>query len=336
MRRTLACPSVEIVPVGTAKRNPPVAEGGIFYANYSKVVALRSTYNDVVATHDTYSDLMWGHRGYPGGVAAAGLGGYGIQMGYEDDFGVEWWTTNVDGWDDGAVVEADEQPGLTSGTFVDLVKERGRRVVVQGTIVGGDDQAAFDEAKRRLAGALSSRPHMGRLYIGDTSLPVALAGNVKSKQISQRRADFELELVGRNVGTPGRGVWREGASKTYPSITADGSYDIGNDPEFRYTSGISSGMILTLIGPFNAGLTIAAMYGIAGIGTIAFKAIPAGGVVVYDASSRRITLDGTPALWLLDSIEWLDISPVLQTIEVSGVAGTTAASKISLQITELT
>jgi hypothetical protein len=334
--KRLACPEV-LLTTNNDKRGQPAGTSGTYIPDYLALQRTYATYADVQATYATYNDLMWGHPGFPGGAAASGFGGYGLTLGYEDSMGNEWWVIDVSGWDDGAVVEADEQPGLTSGTFVDLVKERGRRVIIQGTVLGTRSPAEFREAKRVLAGALSSRPHTGRLTIGGVSLPVALAAQVRTKQPQWNRIDFELELVGRNIGTPGRGIWREAVTRDYPTIKGNGTYNINAsaDSYLHYNSAVSAGLAFQVTGPLAAGLKVTADYGSAGVRSVTFKAIPAGSVLGYDAANRRVTLNGKPALWVADEVQWLELTPILARLVVSGWGGATSASRMDLSITEL-
>jgi hypothetical protein len=230
-----------------------------------------------------------------------GIGGYGLDVGCVDGNGVEWWLTDVEGWDEGMNAElAVIEPELGTGTFVNNVAPRGREVVVSGVLYS-HNASALRSAKRRLAGCLSEPPHVGWMVARDTMLPVALNGPIRVDQVSSTRVDFEATF--RGVRAPyslGMGVWREG--KYYQRTIAATSAHI----DYPQTGSTPMTPIITAVGPINAGsridaVSLGATYRSGGF--LLEKAVPAGVSIVINNILRRITLGSTDAT-ASDYINW--------------------------------
>lgn len=230
-----------------------------------------------------------------------GIGGYGLDVGCIDGNGVEWWLTDVEGWDEGMNAELTViDPELGTGTFVNNVAARGREVVVSGVLFSHNASALLS-AKRKLAGCLSEPPHIGWMVARDTMLPVALNGSIRVDQVSRTRVDFEASF--RGVRAPyslGMGVWREG--KFYErTISATSSYI-----DYPQTGSTPMTPIITAVGPIAAGaridaVSLGATYRSGGF--VLEKAIPSGASITINCILRRVTMTGTNTT-ASDYINW--------------------------------
>jgi PKD repeat protein len=230
-----------------------------------------------------------------------GIGGYGLDVGCIDGSGVEWWLTDVEGWDDGLNAELTTiDPELGTGTFVNNVAPRGREVVVSGVLYSHNASALLS-AKRKLVGCLSEPPHIGWMVARDTMLPVALAGPIKADHVSPTRVDFEATF--RGVRAPyslGMGVWREGKYFEY-SVATNGAY-----VDYPQTGSTPMTPIINAVGPINAGsridaVSLGATYRSGGF--LLQKAVPAGATLTINNILRRVTLTGTDTS-ASDYINW--------------------------------
>lgn len=219
-----------------------------------------------------------------------GIGGYGLDVGCIDGNGVEWWLTDVEGWDDGMSVElATVEPSLGTGTFVSNVRETGREVTVSGSLVS-DNRSALRAAKRRLAGVLSQPPHVGWMHLRGLILPVALAEPVRIDHVSPSRVDFEATFRGvRAPYSMGMGVWREGRIHSY-RLAATAMADV---PE---TGSTPMTPIVTVTGPLAEGsrldvISPGATYRSGGF--VLAKAVPAGVALSFNSITRTAVYKGT-------------------------------------------
>ena len=285
MTTLLNCPTVQIL----TGLDAITSSGPALVSNYRDLERQYATYDAVESTFTDYNDIMTGHPGYPGGPSAPGSKGAGLHLGIVDEDGVEWWTTDVEGWDDGALVEPTVVQSTLMGAWVDRVRGKSREVTFKATLVA-PDVACLAAAKRRAIAALASPPHTGLVRIGGLDLPVAAVSLAKTKLLGDLALEFELTVQGRNLGTPGLGVFREGVSRDY-TVTAPGTVDI------EYNSTIAGRPVLVLEGPFDAGITISD-----GVGIVELASpVPSGEILLIDCVTWQISLAGRPARHMITS-----------------------------------
>ena len=314
--RVLNCPRVDVL---TGDEAIPVGAAATL-KSYRVLEETYATYDEVESTFTDYNAIMYGHPGYPGGAPAPGSKGAGLLLGVEDDAGVEWWTTDVEGWDEGPDLDATTVQSSLMGTWVDRVRGKAREVTIKGTVIA-PDIAALAVAKLQATSALSSPPHTGLMRISNVDLPVASTKSARLKLLGDLGFEFEMTMLGRNVGTPGLGVYREGVSRDYDIA-------LGESVTVEYNSLIAGRPIIFLTGPFDAGLTISDGYGVI---TLAVP-MAADDILLVDSVMWQVALNSVPARFML--------TPQSRPLEFDHGGGTmtltgTGTGKVSFTITEL-
>lgn len=321
----LDCPEVEILTGAAAEATLGLPGNSGVLSDYG-VLAAQPSYSSVLADWTFYSSLMEGHAGFAGGPSAPGTGGYGLRLGVVDtDLGVEYWVTDLEGWESGPEVDLLEVEALTGGTWIDRVRAKSREFVIKGAVVARS-QDALERAKRGLTAALATPPHFGVLRVGGSvnglRVPVALAAPVKVKQIGTLAIEFELTVKGRDAGTAGSGVWREGRTREY-QMGANATVDVVTD------SFVSSRPMVRWVGPLIAGQSLSDGERALVLG----QNLANNQVLVVDCATWQVALDGMPARYMLTpQSSALAIDPQTESLYSSGPAAT---GTISVTVTDI-
>ena len=291
-------------------------------ADYGVLTSAGSSYSSVLADYAFYSSLMEGH---PGFGDAPGAGGYGLRLGYMDEVGVEWWVTDLEGWESGPDVDMVEVESLTGGTWIDRVRVKSREFVIKGVVVA-PSVGELQRSRRKLAAALSTPPHFGVLRVGGSvnglRVPVALSAPLKVKELGLQAVEFEMTVRGRDAGTAGAGVWREGRTREYV-LGSSGSVDVVTD------SFVSSRPFVRFVGPFVAGQ----MLSDGERHLVLAEDLASGQVLRVDCATWRVSLDGLPARYMLTpTSNRLEIDPQTESLYSAGSA---AAGQISVTVTDI-
>lgn len=315
----LECPEVEIL-TGV---DVVALSGTETLADYLDLEQSEATYALVASNNATYADLMYGHAGHPGGSPAPGSGGLGVHLGIRDLNSVEWWITDLEGWESGPDVSPVEVESMIPGTWIDRVRGKGREVTLRGTVFS-PTLALVDDTKRRLAACLATSPHFGVLRvggIGGLTLPVALVSPAKIKHLADTVVEFEATVKGHNVGTVGAGVWREGSESEYV-LDAAGSEVI------PVTSYIATRPTIRLVGAFSIGWKISDGERKIELAT----ALTASDILLIDCATWRVSLNGAPARYMLTADSGrLEVSPSGSTLTTTG----TGTGKARVTVTDI-
>lgn len=316
----LNCPEIELLTGADANN----ALGTI--KNYIELDIVADTYTLLHEEFSDYADIMSGHPGFSSGPPAPGSGGRGLHLGIVDTNYVEWWVTDVEGWDTGPTVEPVEVTSLDHGTWIDVIRGRGREVVIRGAILSlVEPGEQLEAAKRKLTAAVASPPFFALLRVGGLRglrLPVVLTEPVKTKHLSDVMVEFEMTVKGHNVGTPGLGVWREGQHVEYwldstdsAELTNEGGHVIGRP-------------LITMVGPLTAGLELTD-----GTRTMTLaENLGNNELLTIDCATWRVSLDGTPARGMLTQGSGrLEIDPAVTTLTTTG----TGEGSIRVSVTDL-
>jgi len=291
LERLPGCEEVSVLPEGFRQPAPPA---GIAMPNYS---ALQNGYpdydafaNDISDPFDNYGDMMRGHPGHEGGLPVR-PGGNGIVFGVRDYFGTEWWLTDAEGLTDSPEWEQRSvQPALGDGSWLLDVRASAREVVLKGTLVG-TGRAEVVRSLSEGVSALASPPRTGWLQWDPADgtrrrMPVALTGRIKTAWKSARWCEFEVEMLGINIGTPGAGVFMESAGTERIDIR-----DAVTNTILTLGGAVPSPPTFTFSGPVDPGTVVQ----LSSHSVEVAQAVARGSTLVVNTLTRRVLLDGAPA-----------------------------------------
>lgn len=324
----LDCPQVEFLTGTSTSGNPAIV--GARYPDYAALRDSFPDYSGLSVGHASYAGVMEGHPGFVGEAPAVGSRGYGLWLGVRDLVDVEWWVSEVEGWDSGPQVDPIELEPVGNGTWIDRVRAKGREVTVKGWVLS-PDVSRLVRAKRQLAAALASPPHFGVMRVGGAAglrLPVALTEAMKVKQISETAVEFEVTVKGRDSGTPGSGVWLEGASRDVV-LGVNSTVDVSTD------SFVASRPTIRMEGPLTVGQRVTD-----GRATIQLaQSLGAGQTLLIDCATWQVSLFGglltapVPARFMLTAgSSRLEIDHATETLSSSGPS---ASGRIVVTITDI-
>lgn len=317
----LDCPQVEILTGGDAFAG---LGASAVLEDYLEVESVRPSFSAILADWAYYASLMEGHAGFSGGVAAPGRGGFGMNLGIRDAAGIEWWVTDLEGWDDGPQVVPNAVDSLVGSTWVDRVRAKGREFTVKGAVLAPDEYWAV-RVRKMVAAILGTPPHMGLLRVGGSQgmkIPVALASPAKQKPLGLFGIEFEMSLVSRDIGTPGAGVWREGATREYV-LGSNAAVNVDTD------SYVSTRPLIRFVGPLSAGQMISD----GERHMVLAEPLAEGQVLRVNCANWQVVLDGLPARYMLTATSaQLEIDPLTESLFAQGAP---TSGQISVTVTDI-
>lgn len=257
----------------------------------------------------TFDSIMRGHPGFPGGPPLLPAGS-GLDLGFSH-LGVEWWIVDAEGVEDspdwGAV---NVRPAFGDGSWPTPVTAPGRSIIINCTLVA-DHESDMPAAKDHAAAALAVSPHRGWLHYLDRRLPVQMAGQVRIRSRGARAADLQVNLLGVDIGTAGRGVHWESA---------------GGDVTFHPTWGLVEFFELDGTIPSPPIITVSGVVGgaeisVGGVTVLILSTVGADEVLVIDSRRRIVTLNGALALDAVTFGAWPMLSAGVNRVHVRRAAG---------------
>jgi len=316
--RLSGCPSVTVLPVGAVVGS---ATSPVKHRDFAAVAAAYLDFAALAAANTNFDDISEGHPGYPGGPPEISVGS-GVRWGWEED-GVEWWITDAEGLDDSAPWEAAiTELAADDGGVVEAVRAKGRQVTLRGRLIS-DDKALLAVAKRLAAATLAVQPRIGWLDYEGLRLPVALAGQTQVRPVGGLAADVEMTLVGAEIGTPGGGVFFEGA-------TSSVALPWGVAQPITISGAVPAFPIITLVGPIPQAADIT----VGGAVIALNRPVAAAEVLTIDCRRRLVTSNGKPDRGAVSLNAWPRLSGTV-VASASTANGVAPAGRASMSATDL-
>lgn len=277
-------------------------------------------------------------------VATIGLGvaldNLLANTGVADDLGIEWYVTEIDGWDNPAVrLPISERP-RADGAFIGDGYYGARSLVVRGAaFVGAGSWSKIQAARVRLAERLDLLRRDALLLVGEDPVP---------KQLTVRRSGpvrmdeepgvlrFEVQLV---AGDPRKySPYLGSANATVPTSTgglafpASAPFTFGGSAsgDAVATNGgtVAAPVVLTITGPITNPQALLVDTG----QSLTFGlTLGAGEQLVIDTDHRTVLLGGTASRrnTLLAGSQWWSLAPGVNTVRLFGANAASATLNVA-------